>query len=136
MVVSSVLAPIPHDFHNSPMHVRMLILHRSDSGPRSLDRTKEKLISRMPSDEKPWMEMYAILLRPSGAEPATFIGAMGIIRLSEDEEAAEVGYGILPDHRGKGYAPEALKLLADYYWTSESRPHPTACFVDDEQRKG
>ncbi|KAH6710993.1 GNAT domain-containing protein [Leptodontidium sp. 2 PMI_412] len=93
----------------------------SDSGPRSLDRTKEKLISRMPSDEKPWMEMYAILLRPSGAEPATFIGAMGIIRLSEDEEAAEVGYGILPDHRGKGYAPEALKLLADYYWTSERK---------------
>lgn len=75
----------------------------------------------MPSDEQPWMEMYAVILRPTGTEPATFIGGMGIIRLSADGEAAELGYGILPDHWGKGYAPEALKAFVDYYWTSESR---------------
>ncbi|KAH7336269.1 N-acetyltransferase-like protein [Rhexocercosporidium sp. MPI-PUGE-AT-0058] len=93
----------------------------SDASPRGLEFTKARLISRMPSDEKPWMEMYAVLLRPSGTEPATFIGGMGIIRLSEDGEAAEVGYGILPAFWGKGYAPEALKLLVNYYWTSERR---------------
>ncbi|CZS93916.1 uncharacterized protein RAG0_03971 [Rhynchosporium agropyri] len=93
----------------------------SDVGPRGLEDTRAKLVSRMQSDEKPWMEMYAIMLRPTGAEPAIYIGGMGIIRVSEDGEAAEIGYGILAAHRGKGYAPEALKALVDYYWTSERK---------------
>ncbi|KAL2068992.1 hypothetical protein VTL71DRAFT_15330 [Oculimacula yallundae] len=91
----------------------------SHIGTRDLEDTKARLISRMPSDEEPWMEMYAIMLRPSGTEPPAYIGGMGIIRISEDKEAGEIGYGILAAHRGKGYAPEALKALVDYYWRSE-----------------
>lgn len=65
--------------------------------------------------------MYAIMLRPSATnEKATFIGSIGVVRLSEDGTAAEVGYGIMPDHWGNGYAPEALNLLVDFYWKSES----------------
>ncbi|PVH88876.1 acyl-CoA N-acyltransferase [Cadophora sp. DSE1049] len=93
----------------------------SRAPPSDLEGTKTLLLSRTASDEQPWMEMYAIMLRPSGTEPATFIGAMGILRISEDGEAGEIGYGVLPDHWGKGYAPEALKLLVDHYWKSERR---------------
>jgi RimJ/RimL family protein N-acetyltransferase len=88
------------------------------------------IISRQPSDEKPWMEMYMIVLRPSSTEPAQQIGAMGILRVSEDGKAAEVGYGILATHRGKGYAPEALKLLVNYYWNSKSKSCSDAGFAN------
>jgi len=65
--------------------------------------------------------MYAVMLRPASATgEATFIGSLGIVRLSEDGTAAEVGYGILPHFWGKGYAPEALKAFCNYYWNSES----------------
>jgi len=92
----------------------------SRAPPADLEGTKALLLSRTASDEQPWMEMYAIMLRPSGSEPATFVGAMGVLRLSEDGEAGEIGYGVLPEHWGKGYAPEALKLLVNHYWHSES----------------
>jgi RimJ/RimL family protein N-acetyltransferase len=81
------------------------------------------LISRLPSDEKPFMENMAIMLRPTSPDTKPeLIGLLGIVRISSGGKAAEVGYGILPEHWGHGYAPEALKLFVDYYWTSESMP--------------
>ncbi len=56
------------------------------------------------------------------------IGAIGIFRVSEDGTGAELGYGILPDYWGAGYASEALKLLVKYYWNSESM-YPMLIFV-------
>lgn len=100
----------------------MLTSSRSYTGPReTIEHSKELLLHRQPSDEQPFKEMYAVMLRPTTPNgQAKFIGSLGITRLTDDGTGADVGYGILPDHWGKGYAPEALKMFCDYYWTSES----------------
>jgi RimJ/RimL family protein N-acetyltransferase len=74
---------------------------------------------RLPSEKEPWMENYAIILRPHQTEKSVMIGSIGIPRLSHNGNAAEVGYGIHPDHWGCGYATEALELFVKYYWTTE-----------------
>ncbi|PBP23655.1 hypothetical protein BUE80_DR005351 [Diplocarpon rosae] len=86
--------------------------------------SKALLISRLPSEEKPYSEMFAIMLPPSSTDAATkpiFAGAMGILRLSEGDNAAEIGYAIQPKFWGRGYAPEALNLFVDYYWKSDRK---------------
>lgn len=71
------------------------------------------------------MENYAIILKDEssgkeGVESGVMIGVIGIPRLSHDEMAAEVGYGITPGFWGKGYASEALRLFVQHYFNSES----------------
>lgn len=60
------------------------------------------------------------------------IGSIGIPRLSHDGQAAEVGYGIHPDHWGSGYATEALELFVSHYWTSERQEQKEVLFADTE----
>ncbi|KAI9055975.1 hypothetical protein LZ554_000909 [Drepanopeziza brunnea f. sp. 'monogermtubi'] len=98
----------------------------SHTGPRnSIEDTRALLISRQPSDEQVHVEMFAVMLPPpsdiDAAGKATFVGSIGIIRLAEDGQSAEVAYGMLPRYWGRGYAPEALKLLVEYYWNSDRR---------------
>jgi RimJ/RimL family protein N-acetyltransferase len=49
------------------------------------------------------------------------VGAIGINRVSDDGLASEIGYGILPDYWGNGYAPEAVKMLAKYFFEGNSK---------------
>ena len=82
------------------------------------------MLSRMPSPEKPWIEIYAILLRSSQSPEAQgkprMIGTVGAPRVSEELDAAEIGYGLHPDFWGFGYMPEALSLFIGLYWSPES----------------
>lgn len=41
-------------------------------------------------------------------------GGVGLIRLSRDENTAEVGYWVAAPARGKGYATEAARAMAEY----------------------
>lgn len=88
-------------------------------------QSRAELVSRQPSAEQPHLGLYAIMLhRPPGTvaaeKKATFVGSIGLIRLAPDGVSYEVGYGILPEYWGRGYAPEALRLLLAYYWESDS----------------
>ncbi|RAL65909.1 hypothetical protein DID88_005571 [Monilinia fructigena] len=69
----------------------------------SIAESKAYMAERTPNLEKPWIENYAILLRPS----------------FEAGHGAEVGYGLHPSYHGKGYATEAMKLFLGLYWSKE-----------------
>ncbi|PMD60925.1 uncharacterized protein K444DRAFT_612207 [Hyaloscypha bicolor E] len=84
------------------------------------------MLTRLPSAENPFMENYAIILKSvaegmEAGECGGMIGVIGIPRLSHDGLAAEVGYAILPDFWGMGYASEALILFVRHYFNSESK---------------
>ena len=81
----------------------------------------------IPSVAKPWVENYAILLRPSDdsaeSAKARMIGTVGATRVasvSSDEDAIEIAYGLHSDYWGKGYMPEALGMFIKLYWAEHS----------------
>ncbi|KAM0164743.1 hypothetical protein ACHAPG_000516 [Botrytis cinerea] len=105
--------------------------HKMLSDPRAISWTKPSesiaeskafMIERTPNSEKPWIENYAIILRPtiptSHDQMPELIGAIGVIRF-EAGHGAEVGYGLHPGHQGKGFATEAMKLFLGLYWSKE-----------------
>ncbi|KAF7933845.1 uncharacterized protein EAE98_003554 [Botrytis deweyae] len=105
--------------------------HKMISDPRaaswtkpseSIEESKAYMIERTPNPEKPWIENYAILLRPTTATPADqkpeLIGAIGVIRFQAGH-GAEIGYGIHAGYHGKGFATEAMKLFVGLYWSKE-----------------
>ena len=47
------------------------------------------------------------------------IGICGLMPLSDDDSKYEIGYRILPDFQGKGYATEATITVKDYAITVE-----------------
>ncbi|MBI9011334.1 MAG: GNAT family N-acetyltransferase [Clostridiales bacterium] len=60
-------------------------------------------------DSYKWI-IWAICLK----ESETLIGTISIWNLDEEENIAELGYGIFPQFRGKGYMQETLKLIEQY----------------------
>lgn len=78
--------------------------------------------TRLPSENEPWRENYAILLRPAPGDTtrakAVMIGVVGTPRLAEDISGVEVGYSLHPMFWGKGYATEALRLFVKHYFGS------------------
>ncbi|KAF7870298.1 hypothetical protein EAF04_004044 [Stromatinia cepivora] len=118
------LEPLSADKHLDDYH-EMMSDPRVESWTKpteSLTESKAYMIERMPSPEKPWIENYGILLRPtlssSVDEKAKLIGAIGMIRF-EAGHGAEVGYGLHAAYHGKGYATEAMELFLRVYWSKE-----------------
>jgi [ribosomal protein S5]-alanine N-acetyltransferase len=55
-------------------------------------------------------------------ETGKFIGQCGLLIQTVDEvEELEVGYSIMPLHRGKGFAPEAAKKCIDFAFANHLR---------------
>ena len=53
-------------------------------------------------------------------ETGEFVGQAGLlIQTVDDIQELEVGYSIMPAHRGKGYAPEAAKKCIDYAFANK-----------------
>lgn len=81
--------------------------------------------TKMPSKEKPYLEHYAILIRPetqtAGDAELEMVGDVCIPRISDDGLASEIGYGIISEYWGKGYAPEAVKMLVKYFFEGSSK---------------
>lgn len=86
------------------------------------------LSARIPTPEKPYVQVYAILLKPltaDGDAKAKMIGTVGAPR--NELAGAEIGYGLHPDYWGKGYMSEAVKLFIGLYWSPGSSFSP---FID------
>ena len=90
------------------------------------------LSTRIPTSEKPYIETYAILLRPWSDNwderegKPRMIGTVGAPR--NGPAGAEIGYGLHPDYWGKGYMSEALELFIGVYWGLGSASFPCFCF--------
>lgn len=54
--------------------------------------------------------MWGISLKGS----APLIGTIGFWRIEKDHHRAEIGYMLLPDYWGRGYASEAIKQVLDF----------------------
>jgi hypothetical protein len=83
------------------------------------------LSARIPTPEKPYVEVYAVLLKPLTVEAdlkAKMIGTVGAPR--NEPAGAEIGYGLHPDFWGKGYMSEAVKLFIGLYWSPGSSSSP------------
>lgn len=105
---------------------------------KDLEKSKMLLLSRVPGVGREFMENYGIILKHSNSKSPRngtvakrkeekeekgdggeeMIGILGIPRLSPDGAAAEVGYAILPEYWGRGFASEALILFTSYYFNS------------------
>ncbi len=42
------------------------------------------------------------------------IGSMGFLQMPDETGTVEIGYGLIPDYRGYGYATEAAKALVEW----------------------
>ena len=58
----------------------------------------------------PWRHGFFVVHRESGV----VIGSAGFKGPPDDNGTVEIGYGIVPDHQGKGYATEAAAALLDF----------------------
>jgi hypothetical protein len=83
---------------------------------KDFDQSKQMLVKRLPNPDKPYVEVYAILLR-DGKDGEVKPKMIGIIGASRNEpQGAEIWYGLHPDYWGKGYMIEALKVFIGVYW--------------------
>ncbi|KAI9055976.1 hypothetical protein LZ554_000910 [Drepanopeziza brunnea f. sp. 'monogermtubi'] len=116
----------------------------------SVEESRQQLRGRMPTLEKPWNRLWAIMLK-NGAEgeeggggeagkgkgggegdmsvnPMVHIGNIGIPR------EAEVGYRIHPDYWRRGYMSEALAMFVALWWADEAnQKHPHLLAAADPQ---
>lgn len=76
---------------------------------RSLPQNSEQ--SREFFEEQVCADEGVHLLVMADNEP---IGFTGLVSMSKDSGVAEVGYWIIPDYWGDGYATEATQLLVEY----------------------
>lgn len=49
----------------------------------------------------------------------TIIGDLGFKGAPDNKGAVEIGYGLLEEYRGKGYATEAVAALVDWAWKQD-----------------
>jgi RimJ/RimL family protein N-acetyltransferase len=66
-------------------------------------------------DRYQWYTNWEIILKSIN----TSIGGMGFNGYPNEQGEAEIGYMIDGNHQNKGYATEALKLLADWTFTND-----------------
>jgi RimJ/RimL family protein N-acetyltransferase len=91
------------------------------SGLRAADGLREFIVSdevsptylarlRAASATDPWDHGYALLHR----ESETVIGSAGFKGAPDEDGMVEIGYGIVPGFRGRGYATEAAAALVAF----------------------
>jgi RimJ/RimL family protein N-acetyltransferase len=104
-------------FLHLPSHLQLnKTFHRMPDISTSIENTKLILSNRIPTPEKPYVEVYAILLKLliDGDRKAKMIGTVGAPR--NEPVGVEIGYGLHPDYWEKWYMSEALKLFIEIYW--------------------
>ena len=81
-----------------------------DRGIRTIEQAEEYINSKfLKSYEEEDLGFYGVVLIESGE----MIGTAGLID-RDGLDHVDIGYGFLPEYRGKGYAFEAAKAIYDY----------------------
>lgn len=86
--------------------------HWADDFPAEGDQVIVGLFGEFPA----WLGRYGhrqVIERSSGL----LVGSIGLFWPPSDG-VLEIGYGIVPSRRGRGYAPEAIRALAEFACTS------------------
>jgi RimJ/RimL family protein N-acetyltransferase len=90
------------------------VLARPNRLLRSVLQRKAESISARP-DRELWITYWGIVPR---SEPDLVVGLVGFKGLDTRNRLAEVGYGIEPEYRGRGFMKAALRLLLQ--WAAET----------------
>jgi RimJ/RimL family protein N-acetyltransferase len=95
---------------------------------KEVSEARATFAERLPSPEKPWIEHFAIILRPQPSatppEPnPQFLGFIGITRAPGPTDYPEIGYRLREEFFGKGYGTEAVRAFTELYWTLPARKH-------------
>jgi len=69
-----------------------------------------------------WFQ-FAVALRATGR----LIGYCAAMPDADDPRQCEIGFTLAPDYQGRGYATEAVRLLAGYLFTVRGKHRITAC---------
>jgi RimJ/RimL family protein N-acetyltransferase len=86
------------------------ILNIGDRGIRTEKEAEEYIKNRfLKSYDEKGFGFYAVILKASGE----FIGSAGLVD-RDGLDHVDIGYGLLPEFRAKGYAFEATKAVYDY----------------------
>jgi RimJ/RimL family protein N-acetyltransferase len=88
--------------------------------------TKIALINREKVEEHPWLTYWLVVLPEDGISA----GMIGFKSLPDDDGEVEIGYGIEPPYRGRGYATEAASALIAWAFKD-----PRCCVVMGEAFK-
>ncbi|KAJ5053994.1 uncharacterized protein L3040_000282 [Drepanopeziza brunnea f. sp. 'multigermtubi'] len=88
----------------------------------SVEESRQQLRGRMPTPEKPWNRLWAIMLKNGREEGDGSAKAVHIGNIEMPREA-EVGYRIHPDYWRRGYMSEALAMFIAFWWAEEGM-HP------------
>ena len=98
------------DFLIKLMNDKDWIRNIGDRGVHSIRHAEEYIRTRfLKSYDENGFGFYVIALKDSGQ----LIGTAGLVN-REGLEHVDIGYGMLPEYRGKGYAFEATKAVYDY----------------------
>jgi ribosomal-protein-alanine N-acetyltransferase len=77
-----------------------------------VERVRKQLLAKPALAE--WT-LYYIVQRPTvDTTEATLIGIAGFVGPPTSDGAVEIGYAILPDYQGRGYASEAVNALVSH----------------------
>ena len=97
-----------------------------------LDTSKKVLADWIPLYEDGAYFNWAICPRETNRP----IGAISVVRLDEEVEAAEIGYCIGRRFWGQGMVPEALKAVMDYLFDEAGLGRVAACHDANNPKSG
>lgn len=86
------------------------VMRYSAHGPYSKKQTEDWISFITEHYKKYPLGMWAVIAKDNDV----LIGICGLMPLSDDDSKYEIGYRILPDFQGKGYATEAAIAVRDY----------------------
>lgn len=86
------------------------VMRYSVHGPYSKKQTEDWISFITEHYKKYPLGMWAVIEKDNDV----LIGICGLMPLSDDDSKYEIGYRILPDFQGKGYATEAAIAVRDY----------------------
>ncbi len=87
----------------------------------------DKVIAPLIAAEPAWLGPFGHRLMIE-RESGLVVGSLGLFWPPSDG-AVELGYGVAPSRRGRGYAPEAVRALAEHAFTA---PEVKAVFANVE----
>ena len=86
------------------------------------ERFIRQIATDHPDTAGKWFQ-FAVGLRATGQ----LIGDCAAMPQAADPRQCEIGFTIAPDHQGRGYATEAVRLLLTYLFTERGKHRITAC---------